>query len=315
MNEIRKITSIDRFKLDEKNYFDSLIETAFNKGIINEKYIDMLQQEMMNLLAIRCRKYTSGESSSVPIETAESIMQSVNFTLGMYLKKIPEPEDALYELKKNGIEQCYLNGLKLIKSTVKRTRLLYEQVKKSMVKTDNYAYNSTLIGGMQGFFKLYDVEFSAHEIHITADYPICVYPDGYEGIEFIIMYLKNVWCENRFCNSFSKNDIQRILSFHAIDYNNNVKDMVFNIYEVVLSYSIACSIADEDILSLKISDEGKETVNRVLTQDGCGNIYGCDITSYAMNVLDIIKADEEVKAYTLRICNLFIKTILLISEI
>ncbi len=237
MNEIRKITSIDRIKLDEKNYFDSLIETAFNQGIINEKYIDMLQQEMMNLLAIRCRKYTSGESSSVPIETAESIMQSVNFTLGMYLKKIPEPEDALYELKKNGIEQCYLNGLKLIKSTVKSTRLLYEQVKKSMVKTDNYAYNSTLIGGMQGFFKLYDVEFSAHEIHITADYPICVYPDGYEGIEFIIMYLKNV-CGAKI--DFVILSLKMIFSvfclFMQIDYNDNVKDMVFNIYEVVLSY-------------------------------------------------------------------------------
>jgi len=315
MNEIKRITAIDRRILDEQNYFDSLIETALKKGVINENFINRLQQEMMNLLASRCRKYTSGESSSVPIETAESIMQSVSFTLGMYLKKMAEPDDALYELKKNGIEQCYFDGLKLLKSSVKSTRLLYEQIKKSMVKTDNYAYNSTLIGGIQGFFKLYDVEFSAQDIHITADYPVCIYPDGFEGIEFIAKYLKNVWCENRFCNSFSKNNIQRVLSFHAIDYNDTVKDMVFNIYEVVLAHSIACAIADEDVLSLELSDEGKETVNRLLSQERFGDIYGCDITSYAINVLDIIKADEEVRAYTLLLCNSIVKTILLISEI
>ncbi|MEA4972846.1 MAG: DUF6179 domain-containing protein [Candidatus Metalachnospira sp.] len=314
MNEIYRVTSIDRSMLDEQNYFDSLIGTAFEKELVNEGFIDRAQQELMNLLALRCRKYTSGESSSVPVETAESIMQSVNFTLGMCLKKIPEPEDALYELEKKGIGQCYSDGMKLIKSAVKSTRLLYERVKKSMVNTDNYAYNSTLIGGIQGFFKLYDAEYSAHEINITADYPVCIYPVRYEGIEFIREYLKNVWCENKFCNSFSNNDIQRVLSFHAIDYNDKVKNMVFNIYEVVLSQAIACAIANEDILSLKISDEGKKTVNKLLAQAENG-VYECNVVPYAEQVLKVIKADKEVKAYTLSLCNSIIKTILFISEI
>lgn len=314
MDEIKRITLIGRSTLDERNYFDSLIVTAFEKEVINEGFIDRLQQELMNLLALRCRKFTSGESSSVPVETAESIMQSVNFTLGMFLKKIQEPEDALYALKTKGIEQCYSEGIKLLKSNVKSTRLFYEQVKKGMVKTDNYVYNSTLIDGIQGFFKLYDVEFSAHEIHITADYPVFIYPNGYEGIEFIREYLKNVWCENSFCNAFSKNDIQRVLSFHAIDYNDNVKDMVFNIYEVVLSQAIACAVANEDILSLKISDDGKETVNKIFNQ-GSKNTHEYNIVPYAQQVLDVINADKEVRNYTLSICNYIIRTILLITEI
>lgn len=315
MNEIKKNTNIEKGILDKHNYFDSLIVTAFEKGVINEKFVDNIQLEIMNLLALRCRKYTSGESSSVPVETAESIMKSVNYTLGVYLKKIPEPDDALYEIKKKGITQCYLDGLELLKSNVKRARLLYEQVKNSIVKTDNYAYNSTIIGGIQGFFKLYDVEYSAQEIHITADYLVCMYPYRYEGIEFIIRYLKNIWCENRFCNKFSKNNIQRVMSFHAIDYNDNVRDMMFNIYEVVLAYSIACAVADNDILSLTLSDDGKEKVNKLLSQENSENIYGLDLTEYAIKVLDTINADEEVRSYTLMVCNSIINTILLISEI
>jgi len=315
MDEIKRISAIDKSMIDDKNYFVSLIENAYDLNIINESFIERLRQEMMNLLAHRCRKYTSGESSSVPIETAESIMQSVNFTLGLYLKKVPEPEDALYELKKSGVEQCYLDGLKYMKSVVKSTRLLYEQVKKSMVKTDNYAYNSTLIGGIQGFFKLYDTEFSAQEIHITADYPVFLYPDGYEGIEFIMKYLKNIWCENRFCNLFSLKDIQRVLSFHAIDYDDNVMDMVFNIYEVILSQAIACAVADEDIASLNISEEGKKKVNGLLNKEIGSKIFGCDVTPYAEKVLELIKADDEVRAYTTQSCKAVINTILLISEV
>lgn len=315
MNEIKRVVSIEREMLDEHNYFDSLVVTAFEKGVINENFVDRIQQELINLLAVRCRKYTSGESSSVPVEIAESIMQSVNFTLGVYLKKISEPEDALYDLKKVGIEQCYYNGLKVTKGIVNSTRLLYEQVKKSMIKTDNYAYNSTIIGGIQGFFKLYDFEFSAHEIHITADYPVCIYPQGYEGIEFIREYLKNIWCENKFCNSFSKHDIKRVLSFYAIDYNDNIRDMMFNIYEVVLANAIACAIADEDILSLRLSDEGKRIVNNVLDGHEKNQEFRYDITPYAVEVLDRISIDEEVKAYTLSVCNSMVRTILFISEL
>lgn len=315
MDEVKRVVLIERELLDMHHYFNSLIVTAFEKGVINESFVDRIQQELINLLALRCRKYTSGESSSVPVEAAEDIMQSVNFTLDLYLKKIPEPEDALYALKRFGVEQCYLNGLKEIKGLVGSTRLLYEQVKKSMIRTDNYAYNSTVIEGIQEFFKRYDIEFSAHEILITADYPVCIYPQEYKGIEFIREYLKNIECENRFCNAFPKQEVQRVLSFYAIDYNDNIRDMMLNIYEVVLANSIACVIAGEEVLSLRLSDEAKKAVRRALEGYDRNQEFKYNVTPYAAEVLDRIDADNEVRAYTLAVCNSMIRTILFSCEL
>ena len=64
------------------------------------------------------------------------------------------------------------NGLKLIRRKMAVSRHLQKKVLEHLLDTPNVYYRSTIADGINGFFKLYRPQFSAHEIHITADYPV-----------------------------------------------------------------------------------------------------------------------------------------------
>ena len=111
--------------------------------------------------------------------------------------------------------------------------MLYEVitylVTKSLVETDNYTYNATIVDAVTGFFKIYNADFEAHEIHITADYPLCNPIKNLVGIEFIEKYLESVHYENLFSNYFHSEKITDLLN----GYDRNYQELIFNIYEQI----------------------------------------------------------------------------------
>ena len=57
MNEIEVISKIKRKNLDEKNYFKTLIEEAYENQMITEEEILNLQMQLLDLLDKRVYKY------------------------------------------------------------------------------------------------------------------------------------------------------------------------------------------------------------------------------------------------------------------
>ena len=115
-------------------------------------------------------------------------------------------------------------------------------------------YKSTIEDGINGFFKLYYPEFGAHEIHITADYPLHQKIEPLKGIEFINKYLEWIYYENLFCSFFSSEDIHNLLS----GYDKNYSDIPFNIYERVLLSALGCELAGKDYRHLEIDESSLE---------------------------------------------------------
>ena len=108
--------------------------------------------------------------------------------------------------------------------------MLQRRILKNLFNTPNVFYRSTIQGGINGSFKLYSPQFSAHEIHITADYPLCLGSPQFEGVEFIEEYLSRIDAENAFCNLFDPVLVHRLLLGLSPDY----AQLPVNIFEPVL---------------------------------------------------------------------------------
>ena len=197
MNEIEIISKIKREKLDERNYFKTLIEAAYEEQMLTDDDIVNLQIQVLQLLDKKVYKYNGLDSSSIRKEILEEISNSNIYTISIYLKTFRNPDEAIKILKENGLEIAYQEGRKKIVKMLNIIRVMYIKVKQNKLNIENDTYNDTIIGGIQGFLKIYDPDFKAQDMKITADYPSYNNLIGkLDGVEFIKEYLSSLYLEN-----------------------------------------------------------------------------------------------------------------------
>ena len=128
---------------------------------------------------------------------------------------------------------------------------MYIKVNQNKLKTKNTTYNNTILGGIQGFLKIYDPDFNAQDMKITADYPLYNNLIGkLEGVEFITEYVNSIYIENQFCNLFPSENIEHLLNGYSPEY----EDLVINIFEIVLLEAIACKLVGRDVKDLELNE-------------------------------------------------------------
>lgn len=235
MNNPIQSTILSQLKLNPQRYFETLFDAATTLGLID---CAKVHRELYTLLTNQCRAYTGGNSASLRKETVESISESILFTLGIQLKSAVTPLDSLAMLENCGVESCYRSGRKRIDRQIQSTELFYRSMLINVPDIPNEIYRDTLYGGISGFFKLYNPEYGAHLLHITADYPVIFYPEGWRGIEFIRIYLKNLQFENQFISLFDFDRTSYILSTYASGNGCTLKTMFSNLYIIMLSAAL-----------------------------------------------------------------------------
>lgn len=198
MGNVKKTSIIDRSKLNEEFYFQSLLEEAYRSNMLLDADIEKIQFECLKLLAYKTERYNSGDSNSIRVEIAENIMKSNLYTIGIWLKSFTYADDAVKTLKDTKIFDLYNKGRKRIGSKLNAAKHIFTLVMQNKLDTDNQTYNDTIIDGIKGFFKIYNADYEAHDIHITADYPLCNSIENLVGIEFIQKYLESIYYENMF---------------------------------------------------------------------------------------------------------------------
>ena len=250
MNEIEVISRIKREKLYERNYFNSLIEAAYEDKMLTEDDIVNIQMQILELLDERVYKYNGSDSTSIRKEILEEISNSNNYTISIYLKTFINPDEAIKTLKEKGLKIAYQEGRKRIDRMLNIIRLMYIKVKENKLNIENDTYNDTIIGGIKGFLKIYDPDFKAQDMKITADYPLYNnLIEKLDGVEFIKEYLNSIYLENIFCKKFSEEKIKYLLYGYSHDY----KELIINIFEIVLLEVIACKLAKRDVQDLSVS--------------------------------------------------------------
>ena len=249
MSKLDKARLIDSECLSGEFYFQSLIEQAYENMLLSDGDIERLQYECLNLLAVKSEQYNAGDSSSVRVEVAQSLMASILFTLGLTLKAYQNPGDAAEALRNGSVQALYERGRKRIDTLLSAAKVIHKRLTDRLVETPNVFYRSTLVNAVNGFFKLYNADFAAQEIHITADYPLYNPVPKLAGIEFISAYLKAAYNENQFLACFARGDIHHLLCGYAENYAG----LLMNIYEPVLISALGCVIANADSRHLDLT--------------------------------------------------------------
>lgn len=237
MGEMTQSSLLTRAMLDEGRYAESLLEVSHSLGLIDEAFLHALSRSLQRLLADQCRAYTGGHSGSIRRETALSLGESILFTLGALLKRY-EPLEALAMLRNESLENCYRDGRRQVDRLVQTAELMHRAELRRPLPVENEQLRDTLVGGISGFFKLYNPEYGAQEIHITADYPVLFYPQGLRGVEFILKYLDNLVMENRFLRLFETAPLHRCLNLYAIRNDTTLSALCDNLCEVTLACAL-----------------------------------------------------------------------------
>lgn len=197
--------------------------------------------------------YTKNDSSSVTVETAESILMSVDYTVSMYLKQFDTVDEIIDHLRNENIDYMLEKGNRIIKLNVEYTKNLLNKVKKTRLNINNYSYIDTIDYGIDKFFKTYDDFFCAQGGDADIDYQLAIDVGNYLGIEFIRKYLERLNLENEFCHYFKSENIEKLL--YGYDKKNEL--LLINIFEIILTNSIGLMIINEDIKILDITENNK----------------------------------------------------------
>lgn len=247
MTDLTRQPLIDPAALDPRDYFSSLLAQGQRCGLLSDHDLSRLQGESLTLLAERMDAWTRGQSTSLPAEQAQHLLESVLYTVSLELKASPTPEDAAERLRRESLTALYEAGQRRIARKLQAARALHRQLKKTLFPTYNEFYRATLVDGIDGFFQMYRPAFAAQDIHITADYPTFFGPPEADGIEFMDAYLRRLSHENRFLRYFAPETVHALL----LGFDENYPQLILNLYGPVLAAALGCVLTRRPVASLR----------------------------------------------------------------
>ena len=223
-----------------------ILSSASPSAPLTEEDEGILQNKLWKLLARRTELYTMGESSSVRIEIAQELLQSINFCLGLYLKQSGNTKKFFVNAD---LEELLKQGQAVCEEKIELGKLLYNRACLTAPEIENISYRDTL-KDIGGFFKHYDYLFFAHLIPCDIDYQLCnPVKESLQGIEYINDYLGRIIIENDFVKRFEKNKVESLLNSYCSDY----KGLLINLYAPLATNAVALALLKESVSTLTIS--------------------------------------------------------------
>jgi hypothetical protein len=233
-----------------------LSETGLDNSSLSEEEISALQLKLWRLLSRRTRAFTMDDSSSVRIETAQELFESICFTLRLHLTEIGTSPRLLLGSDAEGI---FKEALKTIEHKIKKGRRLFDAAYLSLPDIKNLSLLDT-VKGIGTFFKRYDYRFFAHSIPCSIDYQLCAaVPETYKGIEYINEYLKRLIMENNFIRRFNKDAVICLLSAYCPDYQG----LLINLCDPVLTNALGLALVGSDIYRLNMTSAEKLRILKI----------------------------------------------------
>ena len=253
---------------DYRNYLRTIIMQARGCGCLSDEGFARIQNDMLVIMSELADRWTKGKSSSIPVDKAQDIMNSIAFVIGLKLKTYQTPEQALEHLNTDSIRTLYDEGINIVRRKKAYARRIQKRIIDNMLDTPNVYYKLTIVDGINGFFKLYRPQFGAHEIHITADYPVYIGRPQLDGIEFIEQYLHCIEAENSFCRCFDSKDIHNLMAAISKDY----RSVPMNIFEPVLLAAVGLVILGHEPERLNLTRDDVNYLYKLLIKNNVSQI-------------------------------------------
>ena len=249
MAEIRRIPRIDESRLRGNAYLQDLLTEGVRVGLLTEADTEAVQIGCIELLASQIELENQGYSSSVPEETAQKMMASIVYTVGLGLKTYPNADAAAEALKTTRVNVLHAKGGARIAKLLRETRAFCKQATESRLDVSNAFYNATLDGSLKAFFRHYDAEFSADESNFLPEYPLFLPVGEANGVEAVHAYAKQLCWENRYCAQFPAEDLQDLFS-RCVD---SLPHASVNLFRCVLTAAVGALLLKGES-SLRLSE-------------------------------------------------------------
>ena len=246
MNEITKESRIRQENLSGEQYFLSLLNEAFAVGELDEHELMRIQADAVERFSEKARSYTHGESSSVRTEDAEIIMSSVLYTVGIYLKSLPTPADALAALVRESFRDLYMLGRKKIAVKLGTIKKIAEFLSVNAPKSRSVYYRQAVKKLTARFLSLYNADFAAHDAAVLPDYPLLVPVNDLLGVEYMQKYLEGLYSETQLLRLFSPITVDTLLYAKNPEY----PEAPDNILRPIFLAALGAILTQNDPLSL-----------------------------------------------------------------
>lgn len=235
---------------NSQNYLSLIYGNNIPKQMLTDKEIADIQAKLWTLLGKRTENFTMGDSSSIPVETAQELLKSICFSVGIYLKSINAD---IHILNNENLELLLKSSWSKIEMKIRVGKELLNKLNKNTLPIENTSFSDT-VNGISTFFKKYDYRFFAHEIPGDIDYQLChAVPEELQGIEYINEYLHRLLIENKLIRKFNADNIKLLLESYCADY----KGLLINIYEPVVTNAVGLKLLNGNIYSLNISNSDR----------------------------------------------------------
>lgn len=216
----------------------------------------LIQARLWKFLGEQTNRYTVGDSSSVPIETAQELLSSICFTLDEYFKTTGLSPKLLLTEELDGL---YAGGLKVIEAEITEGRHLWKAACTSAPEIDNISYRDTL-RNIGGSFKRYDYRFFAHRVPSDIDYQLChPVPESCLGIAYICEYLRRMIAENAILHAFERNSVIRLLDCYCPGH----RELLINLCEPVIANGVGLALLGQAPLPLRIAADDRQNLIRL----------------------------------------------------
>ncbi|KUO73104.1 MAG: hypothetical protein APF77_20780 [Clostridia bacterium BRH_c25] len=262
---IAKHTPIRTESLDPNQYTLSLLKEGFRVGLVDRQTIYGIQEQVMLILRDLITRYTKGESTSLRTETAESLLNSIYYSIDAYAGSFEDPEQGIAVLKTANMKEIYDKGVEIIESIFKEARQLCQEIVRNKLDVPLEVYNTSVTEDLPEFFEQYSIIFGAHDTAGSFDYPLIFDDMNVRGVLYIRNYLGNLDIETQFCRLFDKQDINKTLAVYGRTCRIDYKESPVNLFEVLVNNSIFSALSGNAANELRITGAQYEIIRRKLT--------------------------------------------------
>lgn len=211
---------------------------------------------MWRLLARQAARYTMGESTSVPKEIAEELLESLLYTLGAE----ETAPDRIRGLLTENPDAAYARGVRELERRSAEAKARWKQACLCLPPLENQSLRDTL-NSLGGLWKRYDRRYFAHRIPADIDYQLsCPVPETWKGMDYVNEYLRRLTAENRFLRRFDPDRSARLLGSYCPDF----RGLLINLFEPVAVNALGLVLAGRNPLELEITAADRAAISNRL---------------------------------------------------
>ncbi len=148
--------------INRKNYTYSLAMEAVRAGLYDEAALERVKADLINALAEVIGYFTMNESSSVKVETAHKLEESLVYNIDTYLLSLNDDIKAAETLFDRRMSELYGKGYLINKKYLEEARVFYGKVRLTRLKKADDEYDRTIDKYFPYYLKTYSPKFSAH---------------------------------------------------------------------------------------------------------------------------------------------------------